>query len=141
MTSIRRVRCGLLAGALAAVLTGCSVDTLIWGSEGAKVIQMTEKLVSDLALGEASEIVCMISVADLGEPRDWLGLSAVEPEKFVAEYWDDQAAPDPQWSINLEGRPEGAVPGSHYPGDVFYRETDDGLCVIDVAWAKLVSVG
>ena len=64
-----------------AVLTGCSVDTLIWGSEGAKVIQMTEKLVSDLALGEASEIVCMISVADLGEPSDWLGLSAVEPEK------------------------------------------------------------
>ena len=53
-----------------AVLTGCSVDTLIWGSDGAKVIQMTEKLVSDLALGEASEIVCMISVADLGEPRD-----------------------------------------------------------------------
>lgn len=141
MTSIRQVGCGFLAGALAAMLTGCSVDSLIWGSDGAQVIQMTEKLVSDLAVGQASEIVCMNSVADLGEPSDWSGLSAGEPEKFVAEYWDDQAALNPQWSINLEGLPEGAVPGSQHPGDVFYRETDDGLCVIDVAWATLVSVG
>jgi hypothetical protein len=141
MTPVRRAVCGLSAGALAALLTGCSVDTLIWGSDGAQVIQTTEKLVSDLASGETSDIVCMDSVADLGRPSDWSGLSAGEPEEFVAEYWDDQAALDPQWNINLEGLPEGAAPGSHYPGDVFYRETDDGLCVIDVAWSTLVAVG
>ena len=105
------------------------------------MIHLTEKLVSDLASGESSDLVCMNSVADLGAPSDWSGLSAGEPEEFVAEYWHDQSALDPQWSINLEGLPEGAVPGSHYPGDVFYRETDDGLCVIDVAWVTLVAVG
>ena len=81
------------------------------------------------------------AVAQLGAPSDWSGLSAGEPEKFVAKYWDDQETLDPQWSISLEGLPEGAVPGSHYPGDVFYREIGDGFCVIDVAWATLVAVG
>lgn len=102
---------------------------------------MTEKLVSDLASGGTSDIVCMDSVADLGAPSDWSGLSAGEPEEFFAGYWIDQAALDPQWSINLEGLPEDAVPGIRYPGDVFYLETEDGLCVIDVAWATLVAVG
>lgn len=141
MTSIRRAVWGLSAGALAVLLTGCSVDTLIWGSDGAQVIQLTEKLVSDLASGETSESVCMNSVAELGAPSDWAGLSAGEPEEFVAKYWVDQAALDPQWNINLEGLPEGAVPGSRFPGDIFYRATDDGLCVIDVAWSTLIAVG
>lgn len=141
MTSIRRSVYGLSAGALAALLTGCSIDTLLWGNDGAQVIQTTEKLVSDLASGETPDTLCTDSVADLGMPSDWTGLSAGEPGKFVAEYWHDQAALDPQWSINLEGLPEGAEPGTHYPGDVFYRETDDGLCVIDVAWTTLISVG
>ena len=139
MTPIRRSVYGLSLGALAAFLAGCSIDTLIWGNGGAKVIQTTEKLVSDLASGQKSDVVCPDSVADLGTPGDWSGLSAGEPEEFFAEYWVDQVALDPQWSINLEGLPEGAVPGSHHPGNVFYRETDDGLCVIDVAWSTLVS--
>jgi hypothetical protein len=139
MTPIGRSVFGLSVGALAALLTGCSIDTLIWGNDGAQVIQTTEKLVSDLASGETSDIVCTDSVADLGTPRDWSGLSAGEPEEFFAGYWVDQVALDPQWSINLEGLPEGAVPGTHFPGDVFYRETDEGLCVIDVAWSTLVS--
>lgn len=140
MTLIRRSVYGLSVGALAALLTGCSIDTLIWGSDGAQVIQTTEKLLSDLASGETSDIVCTNSVADLGTPSDWSGLSAGEPEKFAPEYWDDQVALDPQWSINLEGLPEGAVPGTHYPGDVFYREIDGGLCLIDVVWSTLVAV-
>ena len=140
MTPIRRSVYGLSVGAFAALLTGCSIDTLIWGGDGAQVIQTTEKLVSDLASGETSDIVCTDSVADLGTPSDWSGLSAGEPEKFKPQYWDNQVALDPQWSINLEGLPEDAVPGIHYPGDVFYRETDEGLCVIDVAWSTLVSV-
>lgn len=140
MTSIRKSVYGLSVGALAALLTGCSIDTLIWGSDGAKVIQTTENLVSDVASGETSDIVCTDSVADLGAPSDWSGLSAGEPEEFFAGYWVDQAALDPQWSINLEGLSEGTMPGADYPGNVFYRETDGGLCVIDVAWSTLVSV-
>lgn len=132
MTPIRRSIYGLSVGALAALLTGCSIDSLIWGSDGAQVIQTTEKLVSDLASGETSDIVCMDSVADFGAPSDWSGLSAGEPEEFSAEYWE--------WSINLEGPPEGAMPGTHYPGDIFYRDIDDGLCVIDVSWSTLVAV-
>lgn len=140
MTPIHKSVYGLSVGVLAALLTGCSIDTLIWGNDGAQMIQTTEKLVSDLASGKTSDIVCTDSVANLGAPSDWAGLSAGEPEEFFAGYWVDQAALDPQWSINLEGLHEGAVPGTHFPGDVFYRETDDGLCVIDVAWSTLVSV-
>ena len=139
MTPIRRSVYGLSVGALAALLTGCSIHTLIWGNDGAQVIQTTEKLVSDLASGETSDIVCTDSVADLGTSSDWSRLSAGEPEEFFAGYWVDQVALDPQWSINLEGLPEGAVPGTYFPGDVFYRETNEGLCVIDVAWSTLVS--
>ena len=40
-----------------------------------------------------------------------------------------------------EGLPEGLTPGSTFPGDVFYRETDEGLCVIDIAWSTLVTEG
>lgn len=122
-------------------MTGCSADALIWGGDGAQVIQKTEKLVSDLASGATSDVVCEESVADLGKPGDWSGLSAGEPEKFSPEYWSAQAALEPQWSINLEGLPEGAAPGTDFPGNVFYRETDGGLCVIDVAWSTLDSAG
>lgn len=140
MTPIRRSVYGLSVGTLAALLTGCSLDTLIWGSDGAQVIQTTEQLVSAVASGETSDLVCADSMADLGTPSDWSGVSAGEPEKFTPEYWTDQVALAPQWSINLEGLPEGAVPGTRYPGDVFYRETDEGLCVIDIVWSTLVSV-
>ncbi|MET1086809.1 MAG: hypothetical protein ABWY04_06765 [Arthrobacter sp.] len=126
---------------MAALLAGCSIDALIWGSEGAQVIQATEKLVSDLSSGETSDLICADSTADLGNSGHWSGRSAGEPEEFTGKYWHGQAALDPQWSINVEGLPGGATPGSTYPGDVFYRETDDGLCVIDVAWATLGAVG
>jgi hypothetical protein len=141
MAPIQRAACGLAAGVVAALLTGCSVDAMIWGNDGAHVIQTTERLVHDLAAGKTPDAICADSAADLGAASDWAGLSAGEPEKFVADYWDEQAALAPQWSINLEGLVDGATPGREYPGDVFYRETDDGLCVIDVAWWTLVSEG
>jgi hypothetical protein len=137
----RRVVCGLSGGALAALLTGCSVDSLVWGSDGAKVIEATEKLIAELAAGETSDLVCADSTADFGEPNDWSSLSAGEPEKFTGKYWKDQAGLNPKWSINLEGLPDGASPGTTFPGDVFFRETDGELCVIDVAWATLSAVG
>lgn len=138
----RKALLGLSAGTLTALLAGCSIDVLIWGQDGAQVIQSTEKLVADLASGETSDLVCPDSTVELGTPADWSELSAGEPEKFAAQYWPGQAVLNPQWSINLEGLPEGAVPGSVYPGDVFFRETDDGgLCAVDVTWTTLIAVG
>ncbi len=120
---------------------GCSVDTLIWGSDGARVSTTTEDLIHDLESGETSDLLCEDSKADLGSPDDWSNLSAGEPGRFVADYWGEKVPLDPQWSINLEGLPDGAVPGEEHPGDVFYRDTDDGLCVIDVAWSTLIYAG
>lgn len=125
----------------AACATGCSADTLIWGSDGAHVIEVTERIVADLASGGGSELVCADSEANLGATEDWQGLAAGEPEQFVAAFWDEQVALDPQWSINLEGLPDGATPGDEIPGDLFYRQSDDGLCLIDVAWSTLAPVG
>lgn len=138
MKPLRTLALAGFATACAAALSGCSVDTLIWGNDGAQVIQTTENLITDLASGEASDLVCDDAEADLGTARDWEGRSAGEPERFVAGYWDEQVPLDPQWSINLEGVSAGATPGDEYPGNVFYRETDDGLCVIDVAWSTLI---
>lgn len=140
MTPIRRSVYGLSVGTLAALLTGCAIDTLIWGSDGAQVIQTTEKLVSDLASGKTSDILCTDSVANLGTPSDWSGHSAGEPEEFFAGNWVDQVPLEPQWSINLEGLPDKAVPDTGFPGNVFFRETEDGLCMVDVVWSTLVSV-
>jgi hypothetical protein len=36
------------------------------------------------------------------------------------------------WNNNLQLGGEGAMSGRVFPGDVFYRETDNGLCVVDV---------
>ena len=141
MQRTQRLVGGIVAAALAVALAGCSIDAVIWGPEGTHVIQTTEELVSASVAGDASALVCADSVADLGEPADWVGLSAGEPESFVPDFWKDQAPLDPQWSINLEGLPEGLQPGSTFPGDVFYRDTDDGLCVIDVVWSTLAEVG
>lgn len=142
MTSIRRFALAVLVTGCVTPLTACTlVDTVIWGSDGAQVIETTEDLIRDLASDEASDLICDDAEADLGTAEDWKGRTAGEPEQYVAEHWHAQAPLDPHWIINLEGRPEGSKPGDTFPGDIFYRETDDGLCVIDVAWATLVAVG
>lgn len=131
---------GLVAGG-AAVITGCATDALIWGSDGARVIAATEQLISDVAGGGPSTLVCADAQLDLGTPADWEGRSAGEPERFTGVFWAEQVSLDPQWSINLEGLPHGATPGDRFPGDLLYREGDDGLCLIDVAWTTLESRG
>lgn len=137
----RLVALAALATFAVATLTGCSIDQAIWGTEGARVIQTTEDLIQDVAATGGSELLCADADVELGAPSDWESRSAGEPERFTGDHWAAQAPLDPQWSINLEGLPPGATPGSQHPGDVFYRETDDGLCVIDVAWATLASEG
>lgn len=142
MKTLRPLALAVLAAAGIATLAGCSaVDTVIWGSEGAQVIQTTDDLIRDLAAGEESDLVCEGFAADLGTAADWIGRSAGEPERFSGDFWQAQAALDPQWNINVEGLPEGVAPGDTFPGDLFYRQSDEGLCVIDVVWSTLSSEG
>jgi hypothetical protein len=139
--TLRGAAVATFALVISAALTACSVNSVIWGPDGAHVIQTTDDLVDDMANGDPTDLICADSAAELGTPRDWIGLSAGEPERFFADYWDEQVPLDPQWNINLEGLPDGLTPGSTFPGDVFYQETDDGLCVIDIAWSTLVAEG
>lgn len=129
----RSIGCLALASGIAA-LAGCSVDAVIWGADGAIVIETTDQLIAGITSGDGDDYVCSELTLDLGTPEDWHGLSPGEPERFVAEYWPDQAELDPAWSINLELPPGRVAAGHEYPGDVFYRETEDGLCLVDVAW-------
>lgn len=119
---------------LTAVLAGCSADTLIWGQDGSQVIETTERLIDAAAAGEGDAFICDGFAPELRAPGDWKGLSAEEPEQFVEEYWPEQARHDPEWSINLSLAEDRVAAGVQYPGDVFYRETEDGLCLVDVAW-------
>lgn len=134
MGRVDRVLAVTAAAPLAIALSGCSVDTLIWGAECAVVIETTEELIAGAAAGNGASFVCADYDPDLREPEDWEGLSAEEPERFVAEYWPDQVRLDPAWSINLSLPADRVDAGVEYPGDVFYQETDDGLCLVDVAW-------
>lgn len=142
MKTFRALALTALAAAGAVTLTGCSVvDTLIWGNDGAHVIATTETLIDDVASDGASDLLCDDAEADLGTAKEWDGRAAGEPEQFFADYWEEQVPLDPQWNINIEGLPDGAVAGDTFPGDVFYRATDDGLCVIDIVWSTLVDAG
>ncbi len=141
MEIARRAGGGCVAISLVAVLSGCSADAMIWGPEGARVIQTTEDLIDEMSDGGPTDLACNETAADFGSPSDWDGLAAGEPEQFVAEYWDEQAPLDPEWSINLENMPTGLTPGSTFPGDVFYKEIDGELCVVDVAWSTLIAEG
>ncbi|MDF2582191.1 MAG: hypothetical protein K0R33_834 [Mycobacterium sp.] len=126
---------------LLVALTGCSVDSLIWGTEGAGVIQTTNRVIEAGQSGEAASFLCSTAEVDLGEPSDWQGLTAGEPEHFNPEYWAEQAPLEPAWNVNLQLEPERAVSGYAFPGDVFFQETEDGLCVLDVVWSTVTSSG
>lgn len=142
MKSLPSLALAGLATACAVTLSGCAVvDVAIWGNDGAEVIRATETLIQDLSSDGTSDVVCEDFDADLGAAEDWAGRSAGEPERFFADYWEAQVPLDPQWNINIEGLPDGLAPGDSFPGDVFFRETDEGLCVIDVVWPALVSEG
>jgi len=128
------------AGAVGAAvaLSGCSVDALIWGADGAAVIATTEQLIDAAASGDSASFVCAGYEPDVREPEDWVGLSAEEPERFSGAYWEDLAELDPDWSINLSLPEDRVVAGLEFPGDVFYQQTDDGLCLVGVAWSTVV---
>ena len=134
MTPVRKIVVVGLSAALAVGLSGCTMNELIWGADGAHVSDTTQKLIAAAAAGEAAALVCPGSQPDVREPADWEGLTAQEPERFVAAHWPEMAHHDPTWSINLSLPASGVVAGAQYPGDVFYREAGGELCLVDIAW-------
>ncbi|MDE0545409.1 hypothetical protein [Microbacterium sp. C7(2022)] len=119
-------------------LTACSLDSLIWGADGAHVISTTEQLIDAASAGDGAAFACDGAEVEWGESAAWSGLSAEEPEKFVAEHWPEQAEDDPSWSINLSLPFERVESATRFPGDVFYRDEAGELCVVDVAWATVI---
>lgn len=142
MRFLRFAALAAISVATVAAASGCAAsDALIWGIDGAKVIAATDDLVEAMATGVDSDLLCDEFAGDVGTPADWAGLSTGEPERFTGEFWVDQVPLDPQWSINLEGLAPDAEVGDTAPGDVFYSETDHGLCVIDIVWSTLIATG
>ncbi|BDV29372.1 hypothetical protein [Microbacterium terricola] len=128
----------LTVASLSVFLSSCALDALIWGFDGAEVIKTTSQFARAAAAGDASAFICAGQDPPLGEPRDWEGVTPEEPEQFVSEYWPDQVPRDPDWSINVYVPVERQTEGAVTPGDVFYQETDNGLCVVDVVWVTVI---
>lgn len=115
-------------------LAGCSINGALWGPDGARVIDTTSQLIAGASSGDQESLACEDSAAVFGEARVWDGLSAGEPERFDAETSVDRPELDATWRINLEGAGVNGTAGEEVPTDVFYRETETGLCVADVIW-------
>ena len=131
----------LTVASWALVLSGCSLNTLIWGADGAEVIETTDRFAEAAAEGDASSYICAGHNPRLGEPDEWEGVTGEEPERFVPEYWPTVVPLDPAWSINVSVPFERLVEGMEIPGDVFYQQRSDGLCVVDVVWATVSYIG
>lgn len=140
MNGPRRLLALVLACGAVAALSGCSLDGVLWGPEGAGVISTTEKLIAAAPSGEQGSLTCEDAAADFGDAEVWEGLSAGEPEQFDAADSVDRPGLDATWRINLEGAGIAATSVEGVPTDVFYRETDSGWCVADVVW-QTVDVG
>jgi hypothetical protein len=123
------------------LLSGCSLNALIWGADGAEVIDTTNRFASAAAGGDVSGLICAGVDPRLGDPEDWVGVRAEEPEPFAPHYWPGQVDLDPDWSINVSVPIERVIEGALIPGDIFYRSTTNGLCVLDIAWRTVTYSG
>ncbi|MEQ6898834.1 hypothetical protein [Microbacterium sp. KR10-403] len=133
----RRVLALTVVGVALVAVTGCSIDGVLWSPDGARVIDTTEKLIAGASSGGQDSLSCEGSAAVFGEADVWDGLSAGEPEQFDPETSVDRPALDATWRINLEGAGLSGTSGEEVPTDVFYRETETGLCVADVIWQSV----
>lgn len=113
---------------------------MLWGPDGSRVIDTTNQLIAAASSGEQDSFACEDLVADFGEAGLWDGLGAGEPEQFYPATSVDRPGLDATWRINLEGAGMGETSSTDVPTDVFYRETETGLCVADVMW-QTVDVG
>lgn len=134
MDTPSRVLAAVVAGASLTLLSGCSMNTVLWGPDAAGVIKVTEELIDAASTGEQQAVACENSATDFGNSQAWEGLSSGEPEQFNAETSVDRPLLDAVWRINLEGATVGRTSGEVSATDVFYRETDEGLCVADIIW-------
>lgn len=135
---LARVAAIVTIAATGAVLTGCSVDTMIWGSEGAQVIEVTDQIVQEVVAGADSPRACALSSPEFGDPERWFGLSGGEPERLTGDFWKQQRSLGAEWAINLEGLDTTtAENGGSYPSYVFFSETNGELCVVDVEWGTV----
>lgn len=120
------------------LLTACSLDTLIWGPDGGRVIDTTDRIIRSVQAGETDVDACADATVDIGDPLRWEGLSAGEPERLTGDYWKEQHAAGATWTINLEGLdPTTAQNGGEYPSVIFYSGDDEHLCVSDIEWGTV----
>ncbi|WJL94686.1 hypothetical protein QSU92_11990 [Microbacterium sp. ET2] len=142
MPLVRRSVAAVGTITLALVLAGCSLDTVVWGPEGAAVIRQADRVIAAGASEDAAAVACDDSGADFGESADWRGLEPGEPERFDPGSWRSDPVPlDAEWIINLELDGSRVSEGLRFPGDVLFGEHDGELCVIDVLWSTIDSVG
>lgn len=141
MRPARRTVAAVAALIVVGTLSGCSLDTVIWGPEGAAVIQQTDRVIAAAASGEADVLACPDSAADFGAPSDWQELGSGELEPFNPDRWPGREALDPAWTINLETGGSQLLSGQSYPADLLLRDDSAGLCVVEVAWAVIESAG
>ncbi|CAM3756994.1 hypothetical protein MIFL109517_07515 [Micrococcus flavus] len=119
----------VLAGGMLA-LTGCGVgERLLWGEEGYAVKEAARSVIDAVAAGEAPAVCDGVDV-DFGEPDDWRGAGAGEPERI-----------DGRWHINVEVREGVPRVGEPMPGDLVFGETPDGLCLQEHLPSIPVDVG
>ncbi|MCR2827266.1 hypothetical protein NQ160_17285 [Microbacterium sp. zg.Y909] len=126
----------MAAGTSALALSACSIDALVWGREGARVIATTDQLVAAASVGEPFDFACDDFVGDFGDAAVWNGLSAGEPEPFDGADSVDSPGLDAAWRINLEGHTGDPGSDEAVPTDVFFREAEQALCVADVMWQR-----
>lgn len=138
MKVAQRLLAVVLAGGSLVTLAGCSVDEMLWGAEGANVIETTEQLIAAATSRAQDSLACPDSAANFGDAGLWNGLDAGEPEPFDPTTSRDRPGLDATRRINLEGAGIGVDSGREVPTDVFYRTTETGLCVADIIWQEVV---
>ncbi len=127
--------CGL---GLTLGLAACSIDSAVWGAEGAAVRDAAQQFVKANIAGASPE-VCESATADLGISSEWAGLEVGEPAKFAEEQWEAYKDLAPTWVINLSYAPsEGGVESKRIPSFLFFQGDRKNLCVVAVEWGDLV---
>lgn len=128
------------AAGLAAVLSGCSPDLLIWGPEGSQVIARTDEVIASAQEGDLTSYLCEGADPEMGTAEDWQGLNAEEPERYSpmwAEVDPGSEELGPTWTINLSDDREQLTAGTRLPGQLYFTDGDDGLCVTHVGWVTV----
>lgn len=137
-----RTWAGTVALAVGAIIvaacTACSTDALVWGSEGAAVRAVAERVIDDIRSSGRSSAVCADADVELGSPRVWETMAPGEPQRYTGEEWEAFAEVSPSWFINLSPTEE-ATGGVDIPAFLFLRGSGEELCVVAIEWGELSS--